>query len=93
MREMALVIRAAAATRPSLPPRPTTRQTNTLRPQTKSTGEQTSRLLSPVPTSLSLLALFSTPGSSYEAQAVAISKEDLVSSLTKAFLLTMFIFL
>lgn len=87
-----MVIRAAAVTRPSLPPRPTTRPTNSPRPQTKSIGDRTSRLLSPVPTSLSLLALFSGPGSLYEAQAAGISKEDLVSSLTKAFPFTKFLF-
>ncbi|KAF3331477.1 calcium sensing receptor [Carex littledalei] len=75
---MALFIRAVAVTKPSLPPRPTTRPTNSPRPQIKSIGDRTSPLLSPVPTSLSLLALFSSPGSLCEAQAVAISKEDLV---------------
>ncbi|XP_078160816.1 calcium sensing receptor isoform X2 [Carex rostrata] len=80
---MALIIRAAAVTKPSLPPRPSTRPTNSPRPQIKSSGDRISPLLSPVPTSLSLLALFSSPGALCEAQAVAISKEDLVSSITK----------
>ncbi|KAJ3694789.1 hypothetical protein LUZ60_000166 [Juncus effusus] len=93
------VLRAAAPTRPPPPSRRTTASkppppsrpgatAAALKPPTKAVRlpekpRSTVSLLSPIPTSLSLLALFSSIDSLHEAQAVAITKEDLVSSLTK----------
>ncbi|XP_008782048.1 calcium sensing receptor, chloroplastic [Phoenix dactylifera] len=70
---MAMAFRAAAVTRPP-PPR---------KPAPKSQPGPSPPLLSPTPTALSLLALFSAPSSHCEAKAFDFSKDDILNSLEK----------
>ncbi|KAG1326965.1 Calcium sensing receptor, chloroplastic [Cocos nucifera] len=70
---MAMAVRAAVVTRPP-PPR---------KPASKFQPGPSPPLLSPTPTALSLLALFSTPSSHCEAKAFALSKDDILNSLIK----------
>ncbi|XP_010913586.1 calcium sensing receptor, chloroplastic [Elaeis guineensis] len=70
---MAMAFRAAVVTRPP-PPR---------KPASKSQPGPSPPLLSPTPTALSLLALFSTPSSHCEAKAFAFSKDGIINSLEK----------
>lgn len=79
---MALAFRAIAAHRTSSPP-PTAKPTANSKSSLQHQRKIPQLLLSPTPAAISLLALFSTPDAYCESKAIAFTKEDIVSSITK----------
>ncbi|XP_008244069.1 PREDICTED: calcium sensing receptor, chloroplastic [Prunus mume] len=74
-----MVIRASATPRPSLPPSPSPSLSATTKCSLKPKFRPTSVSL-PTSTTISLLALFTSP---FEAKALSLSKDQIVSSLTE----------